>query len=295
MALTTRAGKGAPLTNAEVDGNFQYLETLANSKMDNTGKATKEQAEAGTDDTVWMSPLNTHDAILAQVGGAVQRFSIDAVGTGASQNIAIPVDANLDELLIFVNGVEQDGVGITKTPGVVTGTFAVGDKIRVMLAGGFAGKSFKPDAIGPLSERSLYNSENARFVFMDTDEPRLGLYIHKGSGTWDGPYYVQGPQGDQGDPGNDGINAQSPWEKKTASFSAADKGRYYMVGAGIVATLPAAGDGKEVWFCGSFKTNNATIGRNGATIAGLASDLVLNEDNISPKLVCFDGNWSVAR
>ena len=37
MSLTTRSGKGAPLTNAEVDANFTYLEDLANSKMDNTG------------------------------------------------------------------------------------------------------------------------------------------------------------------------------------------------------------------------------------------------------------------
>lgn len=85
------------------------------------------------------------------------------------------------------------------------------------------------------------------------------------------------------------------WTRMTANFNAAPKGRYYCVGA-ITATLPAAPpDGTEVWFSGSFKTTNATIARNGATIVGVAQDLILDMDNIMPKLVYNGGNWRVAQ
>ena len=87
-----------------------------------------------------------------------------------------------------------------------------------------------------------------------------------------------------------------PWLVKNGSFSATAKGRFYCVGAAIVATLPAAPpDGTEIWFSGSFSASNMTIARNGATIAGVAQDLTLDMDNIMPKLVYRSGNWRVAQ
>jgi hypothetical protein len=85
------------------------------------------------------------------------------------------------------------------------------------------------------------------------------------------------------------------WARMTANFNAVAKGRYYCVGA-ITATLPAAPpDGTEIWFSGSFKTTNMTVARNGATIVGSATDLILDMDNIMPKLVYNGGNWRVAQ
>ena len=96
------------------------------------------------------------------------------------------------------------------------------------------------------------------------------------------------------------VNINAPtmevWEVKTASFDVLPKGRYACSGAGVVATLPAAPPaGTEVWFSGSFSVNNMTILRNGATIAGIAQDLILDMNNIMPKLVYEAGDWRVSQ
>jgi hypothetical protein len=96
------------------------------------------------------------------------------------------------------------------------------------------------------------------------------------------------------------TNLEAPtmevWEIKNASFAALRKGRYYCSGAGIVATLPAAPvDKDEIWFSGSFSANPMTILRNGATIAGIAQDLILDLNNIMPKLVYQAGDWKVSQ
>jgi hypothetical protein len=86
------------------------------------------------------------------------------------------------------------------------------------------------------------------------------------------------------------------WVNKAASFNVAPKGRYACAGVGIVATLPAApAESTEVWFSGSFATNNMTIARNGATIAGINQDLVLDQNNLMPKLIFRGGDWKVSQ
>ena len=86
------------------------------------------------------------------------------------------------------------------------------------------------------------------------------------------------------------------WVVQGASFNAAAKGRYVLNGAGIVVTLPAAPpNNTEIWLRGNFKTQNATVARGGATIAGVAEDLILDLDHIMPKLVYWAGDWQVSQ
>ncbi len=66
--------------------------------------------------------------------------------------------------------------------------------------------------------------------------------------------------------------------------------------AAFTVTLPASpAFGDECWIMGNFATNNLTVARNGKNIAGLASDFILNKDNIGVHLV-YGGsnNWRVA-
>jgi hypothetical protein len=96
------------------------------------------------------------------------------------------------------------------------------------------------------------------------------------------------------------TNLEAPvmelWATQTSSFIAAPKGRYALTGPGIVVTLPAnPPDGTEIWFRGSFGSVHSTILRNGATIAGIADDLILDMNYIMPKLVFLGGNWGVSQ
>ena len=96
------------------------------------------------------------------------------------------------------------------------------------------------------------------------------------------------------------VNLEAPtmevWEMKVASFNVEAKGRYFCEGVGIVATLPAAPpDETEVWFSGSFAVNHLTVSRSGASIAGIAQDLILDQDHLMPKLIYHAGNWRVSQ
>lgn len=92
----------------------------------------------------------------------------------------------------------------------------------------------------------------------------------------------------------------TPLVPQTTSF-AADPSSSYSVnstGGPITATLPASPpDGTRVEFMDSvpnFGTNPLTIDRNGATIEGIANDMILSRDNEAVALVFEGGNWIVA-
>lgn len=172
-------------------------QTALDLKLNISAKATTTQATTGTDDTAYMTPAKVKSAIDTFASAVTQTsFEVEATGTGSPQTITIPFNVGLDKLLIFENGLEQSKTGITKpTTTSIQGTFLNGAKIRVVLPGGYAGQSFKVDVFGPLSGRSAYDSQPYGFVFGDTSDSRLGLYIRKATSGWDGPYYVQGDPG----------------------------------------------------------------------------------------------------
>lgn len=90
----------------------------------------------------------------------------------------------------------------------------------------------------------------------------------------------------------------SPWLRKTANYAAVagDRIEGYTAGGTFTVTLPASPTaGTEVWIKGNFLTNNLTVARNGHTINGSATNLVLNKDNITAILVydATNGDWVV--
>jgi len=100
------------------------------------------------------------------------------------------------------------------------------------------------------------------------------------------------------------ANSSSAWELKTANFNAVAGGKYLCdttASGDAEATLPAAPSvSDEIEFVdaqGNFYVSNLVIVRNGKKIAGIASDLICNENNQAFKLVYVGGSleWQIIR
>ena len=82
-----------------------------------------------------------------------------------------------------------------------------------------------------------------------------------------------------------GAVAEAPFTIETSSFTAVAGARYGIdtSGGAITATLPATpATGQSIFFAdagGAYATNNLTVARNGQTIMGDASDLIVNTTN----------------
>jgi hypothetical protein len=86
---------------------------------------------------------------------------------------------------------------------------------------------------------------------------------------------------------------------KTSSYTAADSEGVQTdtTGGGFTVTLPATpAVGDQVFVidtASSWATNNLTVGRNGSTIEGDASDLICNISGVSVQLVYSGTTWNV--
>lgn len=107
---------------------------------------------------------------------------------------------------------------------------------------------------------------------------------------------VGAPLIDVGGGGGGGGGSLPPWTVVSAAYTAAPGDRLLpnVSGGTFTITLPAApAAGTEVWIKGSFASTNLTVGRNGQTINGSATNLTLDKNNITTILV-FDGStWRV--
>ena len=179
-------------------------QTALNLKLDIASKATNTQAIVGADDATWMTPAKTAAAISNAIASRTQ-FSTTVTATGSSQTVNLGVDVQPGELLIYVNGVEQDGVDFTKSGTNWTFTRPAGSRIRFMLPGGVRGQSFDPDAKGTTAGRSAYDSQAVGFCYLATDTG--SFYWRTGNtGVWSNAVSLTGPQGPQGAQGNAGVN-----------------------------------------------------------------------------------------
>lgn len=71
---------------------------------------------------------------------------------------------------------------------------------------------------------------------------------------------------------------------------------YVNLTAATTATLPASpSDGDSIIFAtvSSMVSFNLTVARNGKTIAGLAEDLIIDQNNTRTELVYYNGDWKV--
>ncbi len=178
--------------------------TALNLKLSASDKATVTEAIVGVEDTHYMTPAKTAAAISNAIASRTQ-FSTTVTATGSSQTVNLGVDVQPGELLIYVNGVEQDGVDFTKSGTNWTFTRPAGSRIRFMLPGGVRGQSFDPDASGTTAGRSTYDTQTVGFCYLATD---TGTFSWRtgANGTWTTGVSLTGPQGPQGNQGNAGVN-----------------------------------------------------------------------------------------
>lgn len=127
---------------------------------------------------------------------------------------------------------------------------------------GPAGRNFNADAVGPTSERALYDNAPAGFSFVDTDNGTIAWKASATSGDWtgsvpfgrgptgpkgdtgeQGPQGIQGPQGLQGPKGDTGpTGPQGPQGPQgPAGADGADGAKWHVVAAyGDLSGLSAA-------------------------------------------------------
>ena len=114
-----------------------------------------------------------------------------------------------------------------------------------------------------------------------------------------GPQGVQGATGSQGSIGSQGNQgALSPWSRKTSNYNAVDGDRIIAdtTGGTFTITLPSSpivGAYVVITDGGNFYTTNLTVARNGSTIEGLSTDLLLDIAGTTYELI-YDGNtWEL--
>lgn len=174
--------------------------------VSNLDKATTLDAEAGVNDSKWMTPAKTKAAILALAGDATEQFSITVTATGAEQTVDLGAEIELSELLIFENGLEQDGTGFVMDGTEITFTREAGSHLRFMLSGGYRGRSFEPDLYGnSLVERDAIDIANSGIglTFFDIAN---GVFYFSNTVGWSEGVSLRGPQGIQGPQGNAGVD-----------------------------------------------------------------------------------------
>ena len=94
------------------------------------------------------------------------------------------------------------------------------------------------------------------------------------------------------------IRGTENWIRITGAYTAAAMDSLVVdtTSAAISITLPASpksGDYVTILDAGNADINNITVIRNGSTIAGVASNLVLNEPSVQVTLVYLNGTWFI--
>jgi hypothetical protein len=188
-----------PISNATL--------TALTLKLDVSAKATQTEAIVGADDTKYMTPAKTSAAISNAIAGR-QQLSYVVNATGSSQTVDLGQDVQPTELLIFVNGVEQDGYDFAKSGTQWTFNRPAGSHVRFMLPGGVRGNSFDPDATGTTAGRSSFDNQPVGFCYLAADTGTFSWRMGN-AGTWIGNVTLTGPQGVQGPTGNAGVNGSN--------------------------------------------------------------------------------------
>ncbi len=131
-----------------------------------------------------------------------------------------------------------------------------------------------------------------------TGELIFDKYDFQGSGTYASwTVNLDGAVGAQGASGATGVIQN--WSVKTTTYTAVNKDSIVAntSGGAFTITLPATpSTGWSVSFAdpaGTWDTNNLTVARNGSTIEGSATDLVLDVSHVSVDLVYDGSTWQV--
>lgn len=95
MPLTTRAGKGAPLTHAEMDGNLTFLDAKTTSEA---AAAVAAHEAASDPHPVYSTSTETAAAISAHTGSATAHAAASITNSPAGNIAATSVQAAINEL-----------------------------------------------------------------------------------------------------------------------------------------------------------------------------------------------------
>jgi hypothetical protein len=227
MSLTYRttdmarwgAGKGSNLTATEVDRNFWDLLALVEALPDIPDLVEISNITTSANGgriTIHLSDGSTRGPFVLPV--AQLRFrGAWAAATTYTKNDLVKVTGQVDpdEDGLYYIAVTHTSAATFDPTRVVSGIVAY--RLWVPLVAGADGEdgtSFTPDAIGPFSDRDLYDGEADGFGFLSTDgdegagQPAV-LYFRTGTvGGWTDAVTFEGPPGDNGADGADGADGE---------------------------------------------------------------------------------------
>jgi hypothetical protein len=197
-------------TNIYIDGAAEFTgDIIVPDEVYGTG--WNGSMEVPTKNALW-DKIET----LGAGGGAMDSFRVEAVGTGATQNITIPTGYAANTVLVFVNGVAQKATtDYTVSGTTLTGVFDNLAAILIVPYGGAAGvKGDTGDTGTPGTPGTPgTNGTNGKTVLNGAAPPSGGvgadgdfyidtagddIYGPKAAGAWGAPTSLVGPQGDPG-------------------------------------------------------------------------------------------------
>lgn len=302
--IVTRAGKGSPLTNAEVDQNFINLNTdkleagaLSPYLLSATAASTY-QTIAGMSSFATLTGAETLSSKTLQAPNITSGLSLNGLaGTSGqvltSQGVgSVPVWANqsggggVQYVYKTANYTAAAGEGVLAdtTGGAFTVTLpaspTVGAQVLVSDAGNVWGTN---NLTVGRNGNTIANSASDLVCNINGVSVQL---VYDGT-TWEVFSQVGGVGG----------AGSIRYLYKTANYTASDK-EYVLAnttGGAFTVTLPAAPTVGTLVFvadAGSdWGTNNLTVARNGSTISGLSDNLVCDISGVSVELVYDGTTW----
>jgi len=255
MTLTYRAVKGTALTHVELDGNFTDLDTKITNLIDSAP-------------------------------GALDTLNELAAALGDDANYAATITTSLA------------GKEPTITAGATT-TYWRGDKSFQTLNTAVVPEVtnlYYTDArwdarLGTKTTANLTEGANLYYTDVRAD----ARIVAAGSANWNTAF----GWGDHSAAGYSTGTDEGSFSIQTAAFNATAGTRYGVntSSAAVTATLPASPSaGDAVFFAdagGAYATNNLTIGRNGNTIMGSATDMTVSTNNQSTGLFYTGSDWRI--
>ena len=308
---TVTTAKGLQLLNTEVDGNFKSLDV---SKLETNGSAA----------SLTGIPMGSAAGILAVANGGTGS-SAASTGTGGvvlsnsptlvAPSLGVPAFIDLTNArylpldgAISVTGklpIAFGGTNALATP--TAGAVPYGTGTAYAFTGvGTAGQVLTSAGAGIPTWTTVTTSaggSNTQIQFNSS-----GSFAGSANMTFDGSKLVVAGQIESTATGfkfPDGTTQASAatgggaWTKITAAVTATTKKQYVtdtIAGGAFTVTLPAtpaAGDYVYFMDAGDWFTYNLTVARNGSTIEGLASNLVLDVKGLMVQMIYDGSTWQV--
>lgn len=168
MTVTTRAGKGSPLTNAEIDANFLLVETALGTTYDNAASGASATEVKGALDEIFLALPNAGKRLLKLViVNEITDFPADVAGAiQLDDNINYEVGEHITTALRFIGGVNSLITGLDSSLSSLTYTGS-GDFITVT---NNSFRSFKCGLSATDASSNLFNiSGSGSEIFQLTD------------------------------------------------------------------------------------------------------------------------------